>query len=839
MASARIVAYAGSSAPSGWLACQGQSLLRADEPELFSALGTTYGAADGSHFNLPDLRARFALGKSASGTGSTLGESGGALGHQHVATHGHSVTQPDAHSAHAVTQPTAHSSLPHAGLAATDHPATSHAGITVAAHNVTKTSAHGSHDSAGSHDHDAHSYATFRSTGSSGRDSPQGRHNADGGHTHDAHSAHDETVNGHSITSQGANHGLQAHSVTQANAHSLAAHAFTVDAHSAHSNAAAASASVTLAAADPPYFALIFIAAPATTPMPAGAVIEFGADAAPTAHLACDGQSLLRSSYPDLFAAVGTAFGAADGTHFSLPDLRGRLLIGAGTGAAFGSTGGAANHTHAGASHGHLVTQPDAHGDHIVGQPSHPSLAHAGAAMTAHSMGHSGFAVADHNVGQSSGHGTHNSGGGHTHNAHSGATFAAGLDMLGGPNTHNSEGSHTHNAHSSHAGADLSSHSETQANTHNATHAVTQPDDHPSQGHAGATLDPHGAHTAAAVTAAALASSAGAEAPYLALRYVIRTSLGTQPIGGIYRVGQAAAPTGTVLCQGQTVSRAAYPNLWSLYGTTFGAGDGSTTFGLPDLRGRIPRGANGDLAASGGALDHTHAVSATHGHSTTQPDAHAAHVATQPGDHGGLTHANAAVATHALSHGGADISNHSASQANAHSAHSSAGDHNHDTHTSGGLDGTVGAFKTALYAPLGTHNTEGSHTHSGAHGHSGFGVNAHNVGQPDAHSLAHSVTQPDAHSISAHVSFGVNAHSAHAGFAVVAGGTGTTDAANPPYLVVNYVVQALDDVFSLESSIELAIGAPEFHVTDYDMELNDVPTTPPSSPTIFVLEPPE
>lgn len=50
--------FAGSSAPTGWLLCFGQSLLRAGYPELFGVLSTTWGAADATHFNLPDLRAR-------------------------------------------------------------------------------------------------------------------------------------------------------------------------------------------------------------------------------------------------------------------------------------------------------------------------------------------------------------------------------------------------------------------------------------------------------------------------------------------------------------------------------------------------------------------------------------------------------------------------------------------------------------------------------------------------------------------------------------------------------------------------------------------------------------
>ena len=66
---------------------------------------------------------------------------------------------------------------------------------------------------------------------------------------------------------------------------------------------------------------------------PAGAVIAFAGSAAPGGWLICNGASLLRASYAALFAVIGTTYGAADGTHFALPDLRGRAPIGAGTGA--------------------------------------------------------------------------------------------------------------------------------------------------------------------------------------------------------------------------------------------------------------------------------------------------------------------------------------------------------------------------------------------------------------------------------------------------------------------------------------------------------------------------
>lgn len=50
------------------------------------------------------------------------------------------------------------------------------------------------------------------------------------------------------------------------------------------------------------------------------------------------------------------------------------------------------------------------------------------------------------------------------------------------------------------------------------------------------------------------------------------------------------APSGYLLCFGQAVSRNAYAALFAVIGTTFGTGDGKTTFNLPDLRGRVPLG---------------------------------------------------------------------------------------------------------------------------------------------------------------------------------------------------------------------------------------------------------
>ena len=108
------------------------------------------------------------------------------------------------------------------------------------------------------------------------------------------------------------------------------------------------------------------------------------------------------------------------------------------------------------------------------------------------------------------------------------------------------------------------------------------------------------------------------------------------PPGAITAYVAAAAPTGWLLCDGSAVSRTTYAALFAVIASTYGAGDGTTTFNVPDLRGRIPVGKNaatfGALAATGGEEthiltspaeipSHTHAFTgtalATHAHTFT------------------------------------------------------------------------------------------------------------------------------------------------------------------------------------------------------------------------------
>lgn len=64
------------------------------------------------------------------------------------------------------------------------------------------------------------------------------------------------------------------------------------------------------------------------------------------------------------------------------------------------------------------------------------------------------------------------------------------------------------------------------------------------------------------------------------------------PIGGTLLWWDDVLPTegGYVWCNGQAISRTTYPVLFARWGTRFGAGDGSTTFGIPDLRDTVPVG---------------------------------------------------------------------------------------------------------------------------------------------------------------------------------------------------------------------------------------------------------
>lgn len=68
------------------------------------------------------------------------------------------------------------------------------------------------------------------------------------------------------------------------------------------------------------------------------------------------------------------------------------------------------------------------------------------------------------------------------------------------------------------------------------------------------------------------------------------TAFASIPVGILAPYAGSTAPTNWLLCYGQNVSRVTYADLFAAISTTYGSGDGSTTFGLPDLRGRAVYG---------------------------------------------------------------------------------------------------------------------------------------------------------------------------------------------------------------------------------------------------------
>ena len=77
------------------------------------------------------------------------------------------------------------------------------------------------------------------------------------------------------------------------------------------------------------------------------------------------------------------------------------------------------------------------------------------------------------------------------------------------------------------------------------------------------------------------------------------------PTGAVLSHAGASAPSGWLLCYGQAVSRTTYAALFAVIGTTYGVGDGSTTFNVPDLRGRAVAGKDDMGGSAAGRLNVT------------------------------------------------------------------------------------------------------------------------------------------------------------------------------------------------------------------------------------------
>jgi microcystin-dependent protein len=163
--------------------------------------------------------------------------------------------------------------------------------------------------------------------------------------------------------------------------------------------------------------------------MPVGCVYPFAGPIAniPANYLLCDGRSLDRSTYATLFAALGTSWGAPDGSHFNIPDYRNKTLVGAqqddsgsaktNIEGALTQTGGSTTLTHAGAN-----TTIDAHAGTDVTIDQHVAknsdYATTGITISAHSTSSNKFGSSSGTVVTTATHSVTepNSGSGHRHN---------------------------------------------------------------------------------------------------------------------------------------------------------------------------------------------------------------------------------------------------------------------------------------------------------------------------------------------------------------------------------------------------------------------------------------
>lgn len=121
----------------------------------------------------------------------------------------------------------------------------------------------------------------------------------------------------------------------------------------------------------------------------------------------------------------------------------------------------------------------------------------------------------------------------------------------------------------------------------------------------------------------------------------VLTDLGLlTPVGGVIPFAGTTAPVGYLLCDGTAISRYEYDELFQIIGTTYGIGDGSTTFNLPNLKGRVVIAKDAsqvefdNLGETGGAKTHTLTIAEmpSHNHNgLTQSAGDHTHIITDPG----------------------------------------------------------------------------------------------------------------------------------------------------------------------------------------------------------------
>jgi titin len=315
-----------------------------------------------------------------------------------------------------------------------------------------------------------------------------------------------------------------------------------------------------------PYLTLRYIIATTDlSALPAGSLVASASSNTPANWVLADGAAVSRSANATLFSQVGDVFGAGDGsTTFLLPNAKGRVVVGRDTSNTqfdtLGETGGALTHT---------LTQAE--------MPSH---AHAPGSLTSNSLG------------------------AHTHTMRmSSGSFAADLTQIAMSNGSGGDGMRyavrDSATDASHPNSSLYARS-----NGGHTHAVT-------------------GTSAAAGGSAGVATAHENTQPYLTTRWLVATTDATVPVGAMLYSASATTTPGWLETAGTSVSRTTHAGLFAALGTQYGVGDGSTTFNLPNVRGRVAVGTDSSqtlfdaLGETGGAKTVTLALAQVPSHTHT------------------------------------------------------------------------------------------------------------------------------------------------------------------------------------------------------------------------------
>ena len=180
-------------------------------------------------------------------------------------------------------------------------------------------------------------------------------------------------------------------------------------------------------------------------------------------------------------------------------------------------------------------------------------------------------------------------------------------------------------------------------------------------------------------------------------------------VGAIKPWTKATAPAGYLLCNGGAVSRSTYAELFAVTGTTYGVGDGSTTFNVPQLQGKMPQGFDGNtynLAGTGGANTVTVSLTNNQAVTVTGNISNTSLTTAQLASHGHTTTANAfSNQTGNTGHQAQNAAPYSpnGNQNNPSGSVGNAGSgtgHNHSHTLSGTLTGTVTGSGTNSFSPF-------------------------------------------------------------------------------------------------------------------------------------------